>query len=274
MTDYSYAYAETLVHVDNVNVHYTSPILRDLSLEIKNVTRPGMTQGQVVGLLAPSGMGKTQLFRCIAGLKVPDSGGVFLNGSATSVKAGEVGVVAQNYPLFAHLTVMTNMMLAARRKIKDPAQAKEAIAQLLDRFGLGDRINNYPHELSGGQQQRVAILQQVVCSGHLLLMDEPFSGLDPIMKEHVQGLISQLAAADELNSIILTTHDIESAVATCDTILLLGRDKDAQGNLIPGARVQHSYDLMQMGLAWHPQIESLPAFHELTTEIRSRFKEL
>jgi ABC-type nitrate/sulfonate/bicarbonate transport system ATPase subunit len=263
-----------LIEVRNLSVHYDSPILRDVNITINNIVRPGHTQGQVVSILAPSGMGKTQLFRCIAGLKKPDSGEVYLDEQKKVVEAGMVGVVAQDYPLFEHMTVWDNILLAARRKMP-ASEAKEVAIRLLEHFGLSERRGLYPHQISGGQRQRVAIIQQMVCSNRVLLMDEPFSGLDPIMKTNVQDNITTVAAADELATIMLTTHDVSSSIAVSDHIILLGRDKDEKGNPIPGARVQFTYDLLKdYQLAWRPDIESLPQFHELYTEILHRFREL
>src|SRR3569833_3063601 len=112
MTAFEYEMKETVLSVENVNVTYDdTPILRDVSFEIKNVTRPGMRQGQVVGLLGPSGMGKTTLFRLLSGLDQPDSGDVLLNSTREPVERGRGGVVTQDYHLFLHRTVMGNMMV-------------------------------------------------------------------------------------------------------------------------------------------------------------------
>jgi ABC-type nitrate/sulfonate/bicarbonate transport system ATPase subunit len=105
-------------------------------------------------------------------------------------------------------------------------------------------------------------------------MDEPFSGLDILMKDEVQQLIASVVAADSLNSVIITTHDIQSAIAVADTILLLGRERDAAGKIIPGASIRYKYNLMDLGLSWRPNIAELPQFTELEKEIRARFKEL
>lgn len=265
-----------ILNVENVSVLYDRPILRDVNLNIKDIHRPGLTQGQVVALLAPSGMGKTQLFRCIAGLQEPSSGAVFVSdtGVKTQVKAGMVGVVPQNYLLFGHRTVYGNLLVSARLKGLSEQQAKERIVPLLEQFGLTQTANLYPPQLSGGQRQRVSILQQMLCSGHYLLMDEPFSGLDPILKEQAVNLIVDIASRDELNTIIVTTHDIESAISVADTICLLGRDTDATGNKTPGARIQTEYNLIERGLTWQPDIQNLPEFRELANEIKRKFWEL
>jgi ABC-type nitrate/sulfonate/bicarbonate transport system ATPase subunit len=93
----------------------------------------------------------------------------------------------------------------------------------------------YPAQISGGQRQRIAIAQQLLCSEHFLLMDEPFSGLDLVMEAKVCELINEIACLDELNPIIVVTHDVTAAATVADHLWLMGRDRGASGNIIPGA---------------------------------------
>jgi ABC-type nitrate/sulfonate/bicarbonate transport system ATPase subunit len=120
----------------------------------------------------------------------------------------------------------------------------------------------------------VAIIQQVISCGHLLLMDEPFSGLDPLRKEDVQNLILNISMAHELNTIILTTHDIHAAIQVCDTITLLGRERNGDGHIIQGAKVAATYNLVERGLAWRPKITEMIQFRDLEREIVAKFHEL
>ena len=129
-------------------------------------------------------------------------------------------------------------------------------------------------QLSGGQKQRVAITQQFMCSEHLLLLDEPFSGLDPMAIDRVAELLNEVASMHELNTIVVVTHDIGAALEVADTIWLMGRDRDAQGNIIPGAKIKESYNLIERGLAWRDGIATEPAFLETLREIRTRFPSL
>ena len=271
---FPYRIGERLVTIDCVSVAHGAPVLSKVSESIDDLIRDDVTQGQVVCLLGPSGIGKTQLFRCIAGLQAPDSGGVYLNGKRTQVAPGEVGVVAQDYPLLPHRTVLGNLMVAAHRKIGNDRQAQERCMALLTEFDLADKALAYPAALSGGQRQRVAIAQQLLCSSHFLLMDEPFSGLDPRAKAKVCDTILKISTLDELNTIIVVTHDIEASIAIADTIWLLGREFDAHGQPLPGAHIKYKYDLIARGLAWHEGIEETPEFYALSREIRQKFNEL
>jgi NitT/TauT family transport system ATP-binding protein len=271
---FPYRVGERLLTIEKLSVAYGTPVLRDVEATIDNIVRDGMSQGQVVCLLGPSGIGKTQLFRCIAGLQTPDCGGVYLNGKRTAVTPGEVGVVAQHYPLLEHRTVLGNLVVAALRRGGGQSAATSRAMQLLGQLGLAERALAYPAQLSGGQRQRVAIAQQLLCSSHFLLMDEPFSGLDPAAKATVCDTIRTLSTADELNTIIVVTHDIDSALRIADTLWLLGRDRDAAGAPADGARIIEKYDLIARGLAWHTDVDDTPAFQQLSRELASRFASL
>jgi len=192
----NYTVAEKILGIEGISLAFSGkPVLRNVEAEIHNIVRPGMQQGQVVCLLGPSGVGKTQFFRILAGLQpiatnqdteVSISGKVLVGQEQKPVEAGMVGVVSQHYTLFPHRTVMGNLMIAGKQKGASAIETKEKAFNLLQKFGISDKSNAYPGELSGGQRQRVAIIQQIMCSSHFLLMDEPFSGLDPIAKnKHV-----------------------------------------------------------------------------------------
>lgn len=269
------SYKDTLLDVRNVSLSYgDKQILRDVNVQVLDVERKCHVQGQVVGFLGPSGVGKTQLFRIIAGLQQPTSGGVFINSTHDPVKAGMVGVVSQSYTLFEHRTVLGNMILGAMKKEPSRKAAIEKSMELLNRFELTDKAHYYPALLSGGQRQRVAICQQLLSSEHFLLMDEPFSGLDLVALEKVSKLITDVACLDTLNTIILITHDVSAAAAVSDHLLMIGRDRDPEGKIIPGARIQEVYDLVSMGLCWQENILTRPDFLNFVATVKERFRSL
>ena len=271
-TPFQYSYDGMVLRVEDVSLTLGGNLILDhVNFEIKNVTRPDAIAGQVVGLLGPSGIGKTQLFHILSGLNKPDAGRVLIGDPGVVVERGMVGVVAQHYPLFAHRTVMGNLLVAGERSGKADGECLKKANSLLERFRLEDRANVYPSQLSGGQRQRVAIAQQIMCSDQFLLMDEPFSGLDLLAIGRVQGLIHEISTAHELNTIIVVTHDLVAAMEVCDTLILLGRNSDEQGKFRPGASIQASYNLIERGLAWRKDIATTPEFLETLREIRQRF---
>jgi len=271
----TYSFGKTLLKIDNVSLDYDGrPVLSGVAAEVRDIIVPGKVQGQVVGILGPSGCGKTTLFRIIAGLQAPTSGRVSVNGFDRPVIAGEVGVVAQSYPLFEHRTVLGNLMLGARKKEKDAKVAHDKVMEFLREFGLEDRYSLYPAQLSGGQRQRCAIIQQILCSEHFLLMDEPFSGLDLIMLEKTCELIDKVADMDDLNTIIVVTHDVTAACSVADHLWLMGHGPSDDGSALPGSRIVKQYNLIDRDLCWQPNIITTARFTDFVREVKEEFRRL
>jgi NitT/TauT family transport system ATP-binding protein len=271
----AYERKEVLLDIQGVSfARGRVPILRDVNAQIRDVVRPGVKQGQIVGLLGPSGVGKTTLFKILAGLLRPDTGTVKIGATGKPAEPGLVGVVAQNYVLFEHRSVLGNLAIAGRQAGMSSSAAKAAALKYLERFGLAEHGDKYPVQLSGGQRQRIAIAQQLLCSENYLVMDEPFSGLDVIQQENVHALLQEVSASNEENTLIIVTHDVSAAVASADTIWLMGRERDAQGNIIPGARIVEEIDLIERDLCWRADIRHLPEYAKLVNEIKERFHTL
>ena len=191
---------------------------------LKNVTLTAPS-GSVTCLLGPSGSGKTSLLRIAAGMQRQSQGRVLLDdwevcGDATFVppeKRG-IGLVFQDYALFPHLTIVDNVLFGLRHLSRE-ARIEQA-QKMLRRVGLADRSGDYPHNLSGGEQQRVALARALAPRPGVLLMDEPFSGLDSrlrdMMRDETLGVLRETRATS-----VIVTHDPEEALRMGDQIVLL-----------------------------------------------------
>ncbi len=264
----------TLITITDVGLKFGDKVvLAGVTAEVKDIVRPDCITGQIVGILGPSGIGKTQLSRILAGLQDPTTGSVTVGPKAAPIAAGMIGYVPQNYPLLRHRTVLGNLVLAARRAGDDAKTAREKAFDYLKRFDLSDHWESFPAELSGGQRQRIAIAQQLLCSEHYLVLDEPTTGLDPIMKDRVCEFIKQVASIAEENTIFLVSHDIPAVCSVADHLWLLGRKRDEAGQPL-GASIQFEYDLIERDIAWAPRPQATPGFPDLIRDIRAKFETL
>jgi ABC-type nitrate/sulfonate/bicarbonate transport system ATPase subunit len=270
-----YFYKAPVLTLKGVSMEFAGePVLRDISVQVLDICRPGMNQGQVVGFYGRSGLGKSVLCRIMAGLVPPTRGTVQVGAERQPVTPGAVGFVQQHYPLFRHRTLQDNLLLAAARK-HAPEEARRQTETYLDRFQLTPHRRKYPAHLSGGQRQRAAIAQQLLCSDHLILLDEPFSGLDVAMIDEVKKIILEVTTMDELNTVIIVSHDIQTTTALADRLWLLGYERDAAGQVLPGATISasHQYNLAEMGLAWHPNVEAEPEFNRFVEHLKDEIRQ-
>lgn len=273
MTEFTYQ--EPLLTLSNVSRQFAGElVLRDINLQVRNVVRPGVQQGQVVGFYGRSGMGKSVLSRILAGLLPPSTGTIEVGTPARTVQTGDVGFVQQRYPLFNHRTLLDNLLVAAARK-HPAAEALARAESFLERFGLAAHRRKYPAMLSGGQRQRAAIAQQLLCSEHFIILDEPFSGLDIAMIDEVKKIIVEVTTLHDLNTVVIVSHDLNTTTAISDTLWLLAPERDAAGQCLPGATIneKHQYNLAQMGLAWQPGIEGRPEFAELVQHLKNEIRQ-
>jgi iron(III) transport system ATP-binding protein len=178
-------------------------------------------KGEFVALLGPSGCGKTTLLRLIAGFEEPDAGEIKVadravaGGTWVPPERRKIGMVFQDYALFPHLTVAENVAFGihrAEKKTRVPA-----VLALVDLCGLGER---YPHELSGGQQQRVALARALAPKPELVLLDEPWSNIDPHLRSSMRDELARILRAINV-TVVLVTHDREEAFSLADRIALM-----------------------------------------------------
>ena len=186
-------------------------------------------RGEVVALLGPSGCGKTTLLRLIAGFEHPDTGTVrvadrIVAGPAAwiSPEARRVGMVFQDYALFPHLTVAANVGFGVTRR--DRARRVPELLEIVGLEGLGHR---YPHELSGGQQQRVALARALAPAPELVLLDEPWSNVDPFLRDSLRAEVAEIIRPLGV-TVLLVTHDREEAFSLADRIALMRDGKVVQ----------------------------------------------
>jgi polar amino acid transport system ATP-binding protein len=212
------------------------PALGDVSLEV--------ARGEVVAIIGPSGSGKSTLLRCINQLEVPDSGTLEVLGSninfSRRISAADlmglrrkVGMVFQSFNLFPHMTVLRNVSFPQERVLgRSRAEADARSRELLERVGLGSKIDSYPQKCSGGQQQRVAIARALALEPQIMLFDEPTSALDPELGLEVLAVMRQLAG--EGMTMIVVTHEIHFAADVAERLIVM-----ADGAIIEQGAPKH-----------------------------------
>ncbi|ATN35998.1 spermidine/putrescine ABC transporter ATP-binding protein [Rhizobium sp. ACO-34A] len=186
-------------------------------------TSLSVRKGEFLTLLGPSGSGKTTLLQLLAGLQVPDSGEILIDGvPATHLPPHrrDIGLVFQNYALFPHLTVAENIAFPLKMRKLGAPEIERKVRDVLELVKLPHVADRLPRELSGGQQQRIALARCAVYEPSVILMDEPLGALDKKLRDHMQMEIMRLHR--ELGAtIIYVTHDQEEAMAMSDRICLM-----------------------------------------------------
>lgn len=210
----------TMIKLENVRKNYNSiRVLNNISFSVEN--------GEIVAIIGPSGCGKTTLLKCINGLEKIDNGKIIVEGQDITTKnldlsklRQNIGIVFQQFNLFPHMTVKENIMLAPLKVKKLKKNEAEILAMmLLEKVGLLNKMDSYPHELSGGQAQRVAIARTLAMKPKAILFDEPTSALDPYMKKEVLDVIKKLK--NDKIIIIIVTHEMKFAREIADKVVFL-----------------------------------------------------
>mgnify|MGYP003293900095 CR=1 FL=1 len=211
-----------------------------IMLELKNVKKSfdGVTilndvnftveDGEIVSILGSSGSGKTTLLNIILGIKGVDNGKIIYNGSdITNVPMEERGfnIVFQDYALFPHLSAYENIVYGLKNK--PDISTKEEVKDMIELLGLQEHLEKKIEQLSGGQKQRVALARTLVMKPKLLLLDEPLSALDGVIKESIKAKIKQIAKELNLTTIIVT-HDPEEALSLSDKVMIINEGQILQ----------------------------------------------
>jgi len=216
-----------LLKFENISKRYNrQDIISDMSFEVE--------KGKLVVLIGPSGCGKTTLLKMVNRLTKPTSGKIYLNGEDIFTKdeielRRNIGYVIQQTGLFPHMTIRENLEIIPRLQKKAPADITAKSLELMDMVGLDPEqyLDRYPTQLSGGQQQRIGVARAFACDPELILMDEPFSALDPITRSQLQDELVDLQAKVR-KTIVFVTHDMDEAVKIADKICFINNGRIIQ----------------------------------------------
>ena len=222
----------TILDVQHIEKHFgDTSVLKDISFSLE--------EGQALSIIGSSGSGKTTLLRCLNFLETPDKGVISVRGeklfdaaehdsrseSDIRKKRLHFGLVFQSFNLFPQYTALQNVTLARElmAKSEKTGESHESIVaegrRLLEDIGLGQRMDNYPHQLSGGQQQRVAIARALAMKPDILCFDEPTSALDPELTGEVLRVIRDLA--DQHTTMVIVTHEMAFARDVADQVIFM-----------------------------------------------------
>ncbi len=190
-----------------------TPVLKEISLQVRD--------GEIVSILGPSGCGKTTLLNLILGIVEADEGQIFYNGvdvTYTPMEKRGFNIVFQDYALFPNLNVHQNITYGLKNK--PGVSTQEEVEELIDLLELREHLGKRIDQLSGGQKQRVALARTMVMKPRILLLDEPLSALDGVIKESIKDRIRTIAREFHLTTIIVT-HDPEEALTLSDRVLII-----------------------------------------------------
>ena len=215
--------------------------------------------GEIVTLLGPSGCGKTTLLRMIAGLEPVGSGTITVDGAAPEAARGHkrFGLVPQSPALLPWRTVEANARLLQDINVSANPSPLPDVVELLDRVGLAEFHDAYPHELSGGMQQRVGLVRAFALGAPYLLMDEPFAALDEITRADMRHLLATLCEPTN-TGVLFVTHSLAEAVFLSDRVAVLSA---RPGRIVGTVDVDLPHPRV-------PEIEDDPAFFAIETELR------
>ena len=203
------------IRFEKINKKFgTNHVLKDIDLEVE--------KGQLVTLLGPSGCGKSTLLRCLAGLEQVTDGHIYLDGQEiTDVipRRRGIGMVFQQYSLFPNMSVYDNVAYGLKLKKMPKNEIRKTVTDMLEIVGLSEKVKQYPAQLSGGQQQRVALARARVTAPKVLLLHEPLSAIDALLRKNLQIEIRRIQQQLGITTIFVT-HDQDEAMVMSDMIHL------------------------------------------------------
>tara|TARA_B100000029_G_C17313785_1_gene865401 strand:- start:63 stop:833 length:771 start_codon:yes stop_codon:yes gene_type:complete len=212
------------IELKNLSISYGNrQVIEDLNLKIQ--------QSEISGLLGPNGSGKSSLYHCLIGLIKPTSGRVIINGEdatdiPTHIRCSKFGIswVPQHSGTFLDLTVYENLMAIAELHIKNKEERKSKVGNIIRKFELGNVVNIRSRFLSGGQQRRLSVGMAMVKNTKILVLDEPFSQLDPMAIKMIQQIIVSLQMLERI-TVSISDHSYRDLLNVCDSSMILSEGK-------------------------------------------------
>jgi ABC-type polar amino acid transport system ATPase subunit len=265
----SAAATDSVVRLEGVHKSFgDNHVLRGIGLEVRS--------GEVLTIVGPSGSGKSTLLRCVNLLEPLNEGRIFFEGEEITRKGvdlsairQQIGMVFQQFNLFPHLSVMNNLTLAARRiRRQSRAEAEARARVLLERVGLSEKADQYPHQLSGGQQQRVAIARALMMNPHVMLFDEVTSALDPELVGEVLLVMRDLAR--DGMTMLVVTHEMQFAREVGDRVIFMddGRivEQGIPADVLDRPREERTQKFLRRSLQLAHSLEDLSITEEGAVE--------
>jgi len=244
------------VNLENVKKSYDSfDAVRSLTMEIK--------EGAVFGLLGPNGAGKTTTLRMIVRILIPDEGSIRVLGKPLSERTQElIGYLPEERGLYRHMRLLEILRFLGALKGLPEAEAERRARIWLDRLGLGDRTNDEIHNLSRGMQQKIQFIAAVIHRPPLVILDEPFTGLDPVNAAVIKDVMLELRQQGA--TIILSTHRMDQVEQMCDSICLMNKGQKLLDGDLKAIKRSYGNNTVRMEFVGDPAFMQLPDTIERT----------
>jgi len=244
------------VSLENVKKRYDSfDAVSSLTMEIK--------EGAVFGLLGPNGAGKTTTLRMIVRILIPDEGSIRVLGEPLSEQTQElIGYLPEERGLYRHMRLLEILRFLGALKGLPEAESERRARIWLDRLGLGDRINDEVHNLSRGMQQKIQFIAAVIHRPPLVILDEPFTGLDPVNAAVIKDVMLELRKQGA--TIILSTHRMDQVEQMCDSICLMNKGQKLLDGDLKAIKRSYGNNTVRMEFVGDPAFLQLPGVIERT----------